>query len=149
MKQFFLAQIFLALLLMPSICIDAQIIPSGRQINDTTRATDSIQKKKPIPSSTSVQRFRTQEEEVLTIEFLIFGTVVLIMACLLLLKFSSDCNVAFKYFIIVLLILGMLLLMAIGYDTNQISPAVGLFGTIAGYLLGKTDQNNNQPAPAK
>ena len=97
--------------------------------------------------SSGVKSFLTNEERMLTILFLGFGVLVLIMACVLLIKFSNDCNIAFKYFIIVLLILGMLVLIPVGYSNDQISPAVGLFGTIAGYLLGKTESSNKNTPP--
>jgi uncharacterized membrane protein YkgB len=43
-----------------------------------------------------------------------------------------------KLLIITLIIFSVLFLITAGYDNNQIAPAVGLLGTIAGYLLGKS-----------
>jgi uncharacterized membrane protein YhaH (DUF805 family) len=109
--------------------------------------TKADSKAAPAPSSkpkkpkldSNAKSFHTPDETVLTIYFLIFGLLVLIIAAFLLNKSTHDSSTSFKYFIIVLLILGMLLLITIGLDKDQISPAVGLFGTISGYLLGKTD----------
>jgi len=108
-------------------------------VNKTTVIPDnSVTIKKP-KLNPNAEAFHTPDELRLTLYFLFFGSFVLIIAAILLYKFSTDSNTTFKYFIIILLILGMLLLIAIGLDKDQISPAVGLFGTIAGYLLGKTD----------
>jgi hypothetical protein len=38
---------------------------------------------------------------------------------------------------VTLIIIGTLVLISSGFNNNQIAPAVGLFGTIAGYLLGR------------
>jgi hypothetical protein len=39
---------------------------------------------------------------------------------------------------VTLIIIGTLFFITAGFDSTQIAPALGLFGTIAGYLLGKT-----------
>ena len=37
--------------------------------------------------------------------------------------------------------------LVMGYDERQISPVLGLFGSIVGYLLGRGDRaDNHQPA---
>ena len=94
----------------------------------------------PAKAKDGTPSFHTLEEKSMTIFLLVFSIIVLMIASVLLYKFSSEAHVAFKYFIIVLLVLGMLILIPIGYDHDQLSPAVGLFGTIAGYLLGKSDK---------
>lgn len=43
---------------------------------------------------------------------------------------------------LLLIVTGTLLLVATGYDAQQISPALGLLGAIVGYLLGKSDSQN-------
>jgi glycerol uptake facilitator-like aquaporin len=132
-------------------CLQAQSQTKETQVKDTPRSSAQATNtpKKPELSNNN-SAFRTEEEIRLTTYFLFFGAFVLITATILLYKFSNDCNIAFKYFIIILLVLGMLLLITIGFNENQISPAVGLFGTIAGYLLGRTDPKpevNTQPPP--
>jgi hypothetical protein len=86
--------------------------------------------------------FKTKQEESLTIMFLTFSLIVLSLTSWLIYKYETDFHIAFKYFIIILLVLGMLMLIVIGYSQNQISPAVGLFGTIAAYLLGRTEKTS-------
>jgi hypothetical protein len=43
-----------------------------------------------------------------------------------------------------LIIIGTLVLISSGFDNDQIAPAVGLFGTIAGYLLGRIQSPSKQ-----
>ena len=118
--------------------VDSIRTDSGKSdINKPVAAKNDVIRKTKL--SENAKSFHTPNETELTIYFLIFGSFVLIIAAYLLHHSSVDSNNTFKYFIIILLILGMLILVAIGLDKDQITPAVGLFGTIAGYLLGKTD----------
>jgi len=39
-----------------------------------------------------------------------------------------------------MIIVGSLILISSGYSSNQIGPAMGLFGTVAGYLIGRHDK---------
>lgn len=43
---------------------------------------------------------------------------------------------------LVLVISGSLFLVAAGYSDRQITPVVGLLGTVAGYVLGRSSQDN-------
>ena len=48
----------------------------------------------------------------------------------------------------ILSIIGMSsILLVTGYDKDQLTPVVGLFGAISGYLLGKESENGPQQAP--
>lgn len=45
---------------------------------------------------------------------------------------------ALRVFAVTLILVGTLFFIAAGYDSNQVAPAMGLFGTVAGYLLGRS-----------
>lgn len=47
-------------------------------------------------------------------------------------------DAASRIVLVTLIIGGTMFLIAAGYSNDQIAPAVGLFGTIAGYLLGRS-----------
>jgi membrane associated rhomboid family serine protease len=51
-----------------------------------------------------------------------------------------------RTYTITLIIVGTMFLITAGYNSDQISPAMALFGTIAGYLLGRIDQQTT-PKP--
>jgi len=40
-------------------------------------------------------------------------------------------------------------LLVVGYNNEQLTPSVGLFGAIAGYLLGKADPARSEPISTK
>lgn len=52
-----------------------------------------------------------------------------------------------RIYLITIIVFGTLAIVASAYTTEQIAPVVGLFGTIAGYVLGKSDGSNETPAP--
>jgi len=73
----------------------------------------------------------------LSVEILFFGFGVLAVEYFLLRKTGITAEETLRVYAVTLIIVGTLFLITAGFDSNQIAPAMGLFGTIAGYLLGK------------
>jgi hypothetical protein len=73
----------------------------------------------------------------LSVEILFFGFGVLAVEYFLLRKAGITAEETLRVYAVTLIIVGTLFLITAGFDSNQIAPAMGLFGTIAGYLLGK------------
>ena len=71
---------------------------------------------------------------------LIFGLATIVVQFFLL-KQAADHHTdeVAKIFTVTLIIIGTLVLISSGFSSEQIAPALGLFGTIAGYLLGKAE----------
>jgi hypothetical protein len=69
----------------------------------------------------------------------IVGLTVLVLVTLSILLWKKDATAedSIRAFALVLIILGTIVLICAGYSNDQIAPAVGLFGTLAGYLLGR------------
>jgi predicted MFS family arabinose efflux permease len=100
----------------------------------------------PASSSTAtiVDPFFNREV-FLTLAVIFFGVVVVLIQYLLLRPVVRDrTNEISRTFIVSLIIIGTLALITSGYDSSQIAPALGLFGTIAGYLLGKSDRRDDR-----
>ena len=72
---------------------------------------------------------------------LVFGLLMIIAEVILILKKHIEGEQAFKIILITLIIISSIFLITAGYGNNQIAPAMGLLGTIAGYLLGKNDNS--------
>ncbi len=79
---------------------------------------------------------------ILSALILFFGLVVILLEVLIILRSGKGLDTfAFKIISLTLIITGALFLMTAGYSENQLTPIIGLLGTLAGYILG---QNNNQ-----
>ncbi|MEZ5103776.1 MAG: hypothetical protein R2757_04735 [Draconibacterium sp.] len=81
-------------------------------------------------------------EFTLSILVLIFAFLVLGMVIYLVKVNKIESENSIKIVLITLIITATLFLITAGYSNDQIAPAVGLLGTIAGYLLGK--ENNKK-----
>ena len=86
-----------------------------------------------------IRRILTRFEFWLSLLILIFGTIVVMVQFALLRKKAFDGNDILKVFGVTLIVVGTLFLIAAGFGDKQIAPAMGLFGTLAGYLLGKAN----------
>lgn len=53
-----------------------------------------------------------------------------------------------RMYVIIILVFGTLLVVSSAYSEQQIAPVVGFFGTIAGYLLGRSDRPDPMPGSA-
>lgn len=72
---------------------------------------------------------------------LVFGLVICLLASRLLSKgYSADSIL--KTFGTVLVIISAVFLVVAGYSDKQISPVIGLLGTIVGYLLGRNTNDS-------
>ena len=67
---------------------------------------------------------------------LVFGAVTILVAAYLI-RNERDSQVILKVLATILIISFSVFLIVAGYSDQQIAPAMGLLGTIAGYLLGK------------
>jgi 4-amino-4-deoxy-L-arabinose transferase-like glycosyltransferase len=88
----------------------------------------------------------------LSLSILVFGLLVLALMCWMLLKTRDNLNGLLRAFALILIIVAAIFLIVAGYTEQQIAPAMGLLGTIAGYLLNtaarqEKDEGPNQPAP--
>ncbi|MCX6243630.1 MAG: hypothetical protein NTU98_02900 [Bacteroidetes bacterium] len=118
---------------VPAAITNAQ--PSGQQgqeaiINPPPATPPSSGEKVAVPLS----RF----EFVLSVIVLVFGLIMVIFEGWLIRRKKINPGDTIKFITITIIITATLFLITAGYSNDQIAPAVGLLGTIAGYLLGKT-----------
>jgi hypothetical protein len=83
-------------------------------------------------------------------EFTLALLVTLMLLVSLTLQFALLRNISglraedtLRIFGLTLVITGTVFFIVAGFDSQQIAPAIGLFGTIAGYILGKSDRRGN------
>jgi uncharacterized membrane protein YhaH (DUF805 family) len=86
-------------------------------------------------------------EFALSLTVLVFGLVIIGLEVFLVMKNKIDADNTVKFIVVTLIITSTLFLITAGYDNNQIAPAMGLLGTVAGYLLGR--QQNGETKKGK
>ena len=87
----------------------------------------------PPPSA----RFLSSAEGELALVVIGLGVLVIIALSIVLRSKSASPDDAIRAYAITLIIIGTMVLICAGYSNDQIAPAMGLFGTLAGYLLGR------------
>ena len=92
----------------------------------------------PLSSQQQAQHsMLTDREQLLSYAILLFGTAVLFVQYLLLRTPKRNSYEILQLLAINLIVTGTLFLITAGFSAQQISPGLGLFGTIAGYVLGR------------
>lgn len=99
------------------------------------------------PELGGASRSWTDVETMITICILAFGLLVLIMQSVLCFKLKINWTpfALLQFYGLTLVIIGALVLVTAGYSDQQIAAVIGLLGTIAGYLLGKTSGDAKVP----
>jgi hypothetical protein len=72
-----------------------------------------------------------------------FGVLLILIEVYLISRKNISGEDTIKFVTITIIIISTLFLITAGYSNDQIAPAVGLLGTIAGYLLGRINSSNN------
>jgi glucan phosphoethanolaminetransferase (alkaline phosphatase superfamily) len=102
-------------------------------------ARDTLQTVMKSPVSTGVAT-----ELYLSLGILLFGIILMAFEVMVILKKQEGWNTnAIKVVGLTLVIVAGLFLITAGYSESQIAPMVGLLGTIAGYLLGKSSRKED------
>ena len=79
----------------------------------------------------------------LSISVLVFGFLIIFLIFLLLWKRNQGIGImTMKIFGLVIIITACIFLIVAGFSKDQITPVIGLFGIIAGYLLGANEKSD-------
>jgi hypothetical protein len=93
----------------------------------------------PVPGAVqqlSVSRLSSYEFW-LSVQVLVLGVAVLVVEYLLLRGRRVSGEEILRVLAVTLIVVATLFVVTAGFSAQQISPAMGLLGTIAGYLLGR------------
>jgi hypothetical protein len=136
-RYFLFVQLIICLIgVNPVFAEDAQKgNPPGNPINHVQQLTPEGGDSSVAPFS--IRRLLTRFEFWLSLLIIAFGCVVVAVQYALLRKRNFDGNDILKVFGVTLIIVGTLFLISAGFGDKQIASAMGLFGTLAGYLLGR------------
>lgn len=98
----------------------------------------------PARRATLADRTLTNVEVALSIAVLGFGLIALLVQSLLMWKAGFEYQAGLKITTVTLVISGTLFIITAGFSSEQIAPAMGLFGTITGYLLGRENPKGKE-----
>lgn len=90
----------------------------------------------------------TNSEIIISFGVLAFGLIMTGAGIFLLKATATPSAEVIRLIALLLIVSGVLFLVAAGYSAQDISPALGLLGTVAGYLLGKSERTPAE-TPAK
>lgn len=129
--------ILFSMLMMLSVTL-----PSIAQVNGIVKS--DISNSPPIPENSNSTFFSplTGMEFLLSLAVLVFGLLLILLEILLIKEKHIKSVDIIKFITITLIITSTLFLITAGYSNKQIAPAVGLMGTIAGYLLGRMQHSD-------
>jgi uncharacterized membrane protein len=95
-----------------------------------------------LETSNKAQPVRSYREFLMGCSVLIFGIVTLLLEYMLIKNRDFKSDEILRLFTTTFIIISTLFLITVGYTTTIISPVIGLYGTVIGYLLGKGDSKS-------
>ncbi len=78
---------------------------------------------------------------------LFFGLLVFLAELYLMRLISFQPEQSIKLIAVTLIVVSTLFIITTGFSSEQIAPAMGLFGTVAGYMLGRSQAGKEGEAP--
>lgn len=85
---------------------------------------------------------------ILGITILLFGLCIIAIMAYLITK-GCDAQHVLRAFCVPTIIVAAIFLVVTGYNREQMTPVIGLLGTIAGYLLGTRERGQTMIVPAQ
>jgi hydrogenase/urease accessory protein HupE len=83
---------------------------------------------------------------VLTVIILVFGLIALGFLYAIARR-PQTTPMVLRIYVITIIVFGTLAIVAAGYSSEQVAPVMGLFGTIAGYILGRSERKETPDEP--
>ena len=119
---------------------------NSAQVHEPKELKDESGNPPPPPVVSARGRYLSSFEGVISIIVAAIGLIALLMEFMLLRKIPKlKAEDALRVYAVTLIIIGTLFFVTAGFDSNHVAPAMGLFGTVAGYLLGRSiDRKGDQ-----
>lgn len=129
----------------PHAQLDANTNISNTQSIDNASINGNVQKNPPPQTGKSTAvGWLSSFEFWMSFSVLSFGMLVFLVeiALVKLTKFQPEQTI--KLLAVTLIVISTLFIITAGFDSEQIAPAMGLFGTIAGYMLGRNSGKHEE-----
>lgn len=135
-----------ALLVAITLCSPAASAQERLQAEVTSSGegstTEAFPANEPYPEPKGVKAYKynwmSSKELFLSVLVILTGCLVILAEYQLLARVQNlEAMDLVKIFSVTLIIIGALFIVTAGFSNDQVAPAFGLLGTIAGYLLGR------------
>ena len=73
-----------------------------------------------------------------------FGMLIFVIEIIMVRLTAFQPEQIIRILAVTLIVISTLFIITAGFDSEQIAPAMGLFGTIAGYMLGRADGKSKE-----
>ena len=138
------------MLIISVVTVFADTIPENKT-NDTgfsnvSNYTNEILTNQPPENNITEKMPLSSWEFMLSLIVLGFGLLIIALETFIVFKFKGKIATSsvIQFIIVTLIITSALFLITAGYGNDQIAPAMGLLGTIAGYLLGRSHKEDKE-----
>jgi hypothetical protein len=98
-------------------------------------------------ASTKAPWWSAQDAMTISASVLMFGAFLITATTVAILKGIPAATVLRVYGMLTIIVMAVFLVVA-GYDAQQMGPVIGLLGTLAGYLVGRSASSAADNAPA-
>jgi uncharacterized membrane protein HdeD (DUF308 family) len=120
----------------------------AKQMADVDKQLKAVQSNSvavvPGEAKSGPEWWTNQNAMTMSAVVLLFGVVVIAICAALMRDSRPSAEAVLRVFGTVLIIVGALFLVVAGYTDKQMAPVMGLLGTLAGYLLGKTPSEKDR-----
>lgn len=124
-----------------------QVTPTSNNAVANNQTTGLAVDAQPVTRTTLVDYgYLSSKEWWLTLAALAFFLIVIFLKFLLIRNNSSSSRRDFVHFELTVIIAATVLTVLAGFDEKQMAPALGLFGTVAGYLLANSRTGDAPPS---
>lgn len=108
------------------------------------QALQAAKRVAPKVGKSSVVGWLSSFEFWMSFSVLIFGLLVFAIEIVMVRLTSFQPEQTIKLLAVTLIVISTLFIITAGFDSEQIAPAMGLFGTIAGYMLGRASGKSGE-----
>lgn len=119
--------------------------PPGTEISQFHKNEAPATSSEKVTPVTNIKRFLSSWEFILSALVMSFGAFVILIEAILLWRSAATPEDTLRTMTVTAIVIGTIFFVAAGFDAVQVAPAAGLFGTIAGYLLGKKVSKTKTP----
>ncbi len=127
--------------------LDEKILQAKQNATASTEAL-AMKETGSVTPNAKTAWWSTHDAMTISASVLIFGAFLMALASLAMFRGASESTVLRVYGMLTIIVMAVFLVVA-GYDAQQMGPVIGLLGTLAGYLVGRSNSTDSKQPPAK